>query len=164
MKFLVANANPINPPQNNWYSKDCIIKTLYSLCFIIFISCISVSVYAVDVVVHPSVREPVLTTSQLRRIYTMRQTQWLDGQRITVFVLPRHHVLHLQFSKERLEMYPYQLDRIWNKLTYSGLGVAPVMVVSPEALIDAVRKTPGAIGYFGKLNDEKGIYVIEIKD
>lgn len=94
----------------------------------------------------------------------MRQTQWLNGQRITVFVLPRHHILHLQFSKGRLEMYPYQLDRIWNKLTYSGLGVAPVMVESPVALIDAVRKTPGAIGYVGKLNDKKGIYVIEIKD
>jgi len=94
----------------------------------------------------------------------MRQTQWSDGQRITVFVLPRHHVLHLQFSKERLEMYPYQLDRIWNKLTYSGLGVAPFMVTSPAALIDAVRKTPGAIGYIKKLKDEKGFYVINAKN
>lgn len=93
----------------------------------------------------------------------MRQTQWSDGQRITVFVLPRHHALHLQFSKERLEMYPYQLDRIWNKLTYSGLGVAPITVISPTALIDAVRKTPGAIGYVGKLNDKKNLYVIEVK-
>ena len=92
----------------------------------------------------------------------MRQTQWQDGQRITVFVLPRHHVLHLQFSKERLEMFPYQLDRIWNKLTYSGLGVAPIIVISPKALIDAIKKTPGSIGYVDKLKDEKGFYVIEI--
>lgn len=119
---------------------------------------------AVDVIVHPSISESVLTTSQLRRIYTMRKTQWSDGQRITVFVLPRHHVLHLQFSKERLEMYPYQLDRIWNKLTYSGLGVAPITIISPEALIDAVKKTPGAIGYVEKLKEDNGFYLIEIKD
>ena len=93
----------------------------------------------------------------------MRQTQWPDGQRITVFVLPRHNVLHSKFSKERLEMYPYQLDRIWNKLTYSGLGVAPITVISPAALIDAVSKTPGSIGYVGKFEDEKGLYVIEVK-
>jgi hypothetical protein len=93
----------------------------------------------------------------------MRQSQWPDGQRITVFVLPRHHALHLQFSKERLEMYPYQLDRIWNKLTYSGLGVAPITVMSPKTLIESVRKTPGAIGYIEKLKDEKGFYVIEVK-
>ena len=61
-------------------------------------------------------------------------------------------------------MYPYQLDRIWNKLTYSGLGVAPIIVISPAALIDAVRKTSGAIGYVGKLTDKKGFYVIEIKN
>jgi ABC-type phosphate transport system substrate-binding protein len=139
------------------------IKTLYSLCLIIFLGCFSVSLYAVDVIVNPSVTEPNLTTSQLRRIYTMRQTQWADGQRITVFVLPRHHLLHLEFSKERLEMYPYQLDRIWNKLTYSGLGVAPIVVISPAALIDAVIKTPGSIGYVEKLKDEKGFYVIEVK-
>ncbi|MDX2367107.1 MAG: hypothetical protein QNK36_01660 [Colwellia sp.] len=139
------------------------IKTIYSLCLIIFLGCNSVSAYAVDIIVHPSVSEYTLTTSQLRRIYTMRQTQWSDGQRITVFVLPRHHVQHLQFSKERLEMYPYQLDRIWNKLTYSGFGVAPITVISPAALIDAVRKTPGAIGYVGKFKDEKGFYVLDVK-
>lgn len=93
----------------------------------------------------------------------MRLTQWADGQRITVYVLPRHHLLHLQFSKECLEMYPYQLDRIWNKLTYSGLGVAPITIMSPEALVEAVRTTPGAIGYVENLKDEKGFYVIEVK-
>ena len=161
--FLVANTNPIIPPNNNWYSKDCIIKILYSICLTIFIGCISSPVIAVDVVAHPSVSEPMLTTSQLRRIYTMRQTQWSDGQRITVFVLPRHHELHIQFSKERLEMYPYQLDRIWNKLTYSGLGVAPITVISQGALVDAVRTTPGAIGYVGKLLDKEGFYVLKVK-
>lgn len=93
----------------------------------------------------------------------MRQTQWGDGMRITVFVLPRHHELHLQFSKERLEMFPYQLDRIWNKLTYSGLGVAPITVISPKALVDAVKQTPGSIGYVENLKEEKDFYVIEVK-
>jgi ABC-type phosphate transport system substrate-binding protein len=125
--------------------------------------CISQSANAVDVIVNPSVNESSLTVSQLRRIYTMRQTQWLDGQRITVFVLPRHHVLHLQFSKELLEMYPYQLDRIWNKLTYSGLGVAPITVLSQQELINAVINTPGSIGYIRELKDEKGFYVIDVK-
>jgi hypothetical protein len=60
-------------------------------------------------------------------------------------------------------MYPYQLDRIWNKLTYSGLGVAPITVISAAELIDAVKRTPGAIGYVEKLKDEKGFYVIDVK-
>lgn len=113
---------------------------------------------------HPSINEPILTTSQLRRIYTMRQIHWPDGRRITVFTLPRKHALHIRFSKERLQMFPYQLDRIWNKLTYSGLGVAPITVNTPQALLDAVRKTPGAIGYFENIMDEESVRVAKIKD
>ena len=125
--------------------------------------CISSTVYAVEVITHPSVSEPILTTSQLRRIYTMRQIQWPDGRRITVFVLPRQHVLHVRFSKERLQMFPYQLDRIWNKLTYSGLGVAPIMLNTQEDLIEAVRQTPGAIGYVENIKDEEAVHVVKIK-
>lgn len=113
---------------------------------------------------HPSVNESVLTTSQLRRIYTMRQMHWSDGRRIAVFTLPRKHALHLRFSKERLQMFPYQLDRIWNKLNYSGLGVAPITMNSPQELLDAVKNTPGAIGYIEKIMDEELVRVAKIKD
>lgn len=130
---------------------------------LVFYGCFSLTALAVEVIVHPSVSEPKITTSQLRRIYTMRQTQWPDGSRITVYVLPRQHVLHVNFSKERLQMFPYQLDRIWNKLTYSGLGVAPIMVNSPEELINAVKETPGAIGYVENIKDEETVNVVQIE-
>lgn len=113
---------------------------------------------------HPSVHHSVLTTSQLRRIYTMRQVQWPDGTRITVFVLPRQHALHLRFSKEHLQMFPYQLDRIWNKLTYSGLGVAPITINTPEELLSAVKKTPGAIGYVENIKDRETVNVVQIEN
>jgi ABC-type phosphate transport system substrate-binding protein len=112
---------------------------------------------------HPSISEQRLTTSQLRRIYTMRQLQWTDGHRITVYVLPRQHILHLRFSKERLQMFPYQLDRIWNKLTYSGLGVAPITVDTPEDLLEAVMKTPGSIGYVENATGMEAVNVVKIK-
>lgn len=60
-------------------------------------------------------------------------------------------------------MFPYQLDRIWNKLTYSGLGVAPITVNSPQELLDAVKKTPGAIGYVEKIMDEELVRVAKIE-
>ncbi len=93
----------------------------------------------------------------------MRQIQWSDGGRITVFVLPRQHAIHLRFSKEHLQMFPYQLERIWNKLTYSGLGVAPIILNTPEELLEAIRTTPGAIGYVEHIKDEEAVHVIKIK-
>lgn len=114
-------------------------------------------VLAIEVVTHPQVVESSLTKSQLRRIYTMRQLRWSDNSAISVFVLPSQHSLHQRFSKEQLQIFPYQLNRIWHKLTYSGLGVAPTIVGSQEELIQAVINTPGAIGY---IDDET---LIEIK-
>ncbi|HCM47204.1 MAG TPA: hypothetical protein DIS98_06780 [Colwellia sp.] len=104
-------------------------------------------VSAIEVITHPQVAESSLTKSQLRRIYTMRQLRWSDNSAISVFVLPSRHNIHKRFAKERLQIFPYQLNRIWYKLTYSGLGVAPTIVASQEELIQAVNKTPGAIGY-----------------
>ena len=104
-------------------------------------------VSAVEVITHPQVSQSSLTKSQLRRIYTMRQLRWSDNSAITVFVLPSQHPLHQRFAKERLQMFPYQLNRIWHKLTYSGLGVAPTIVKSEQELIQAIIETPGAIGY-----------------
>jgi len=60
-------------------------------------------------------------------------------------------------------MFPYQLDRIWNKLTYSGLGVAPITVDTPKELMDAIRLTPGSIGYAENIKGEEAINVIRIK-
>ncbi len=124
--------------------------------------------YSVTVIANTSVSDLSLTTSQLRRIYTMRQSRWGDNRVITVFVLPSKHVLHQQFTKERLHIFPYQLDRVWHKLTYSGLGTAPITVETPEALIQEVMKTPGAIGYVDdviiiKIKEEGAVNVIDIK-
>lgn len=93
----------------------------------------------------------------------MRQIHWPDGSLITVFVLPRQHFLHVKFTKEQLQMFPYQLDRIWNKLTYSGLGVAPITVNSPQELLDFVKNTPGAIGYIDNDASVEAVHVVNIK-
>ncbi|MBU2870723.1 hypothetical protein [Colwellia sp. E2M01] len=102
---------------------------------------------AIEIIANLKVPDNSLSQSQLRRIYTMRQLRWSDDSVITVFVLPRQHDLHNRFAKERLQIFPYQLNRIWNKLTYSGLGVAPIIIDSEKELIQAVINTPGSIGY-----------------
>lgn len=123
------------------------------------------SVCALEVIANITVSETSLTTSQLRRIYTMRQLRWANDSTITVFVLPNQHVLHQRFSKEKLQIFPYQLNRIWHKLTYSGLGVAPIIVKTPAALIQAVRSTPGSIGYAEEISEStKGaVHVVNIE-
>lgn len=111
---------------------------------------ITSQVMAIEIVTHPQVSDSQLTKSQLRRIYTMRQLRWSDDSVINVFVLPSQDELHQRFAKELLQIFPYQLNRIWHKLTYSGLGVAPTIVDSQQELLQAIINTPGSIGYIDK--------------
>lgn len=92
----------------------------------------------------------------------MRQVKWPSGEPIIVFVLPSSSKHHQQFCKQTLTIFPYQLDLIWNKLTFSGLGVAPTMVNTSVELLLAVKSTPGAIGYVENATKEEDINVITI--
>ncbi|WDE14628.1 hypothetical protein H3N35_22695 [Thalassomonas haliotis] len=104
-------------------------------------------VYSVTIITHSSVEQADIPPVKLRRIFSMRQLRWQNGVAITVFVLPSQHPLHQRFSKEKLGIFPYQLDSIWQKLSFSGLGAPPIVVQTPQDLLEAVRTTPGAIGY-----------------
>jgi len=118
--------------------------------------------YGLDVIANDSVNVHSLNVAQLRRIYSMRQTLWSKNHPIIVYVLPSKHPIHKKFSKQMLHIFPYQLDRIWNKLTFSGLGVAPRVVNSQAELINIVNTTVGAIGYIDALDKDTDVNVIKI--
>lgn len=118
--------------------------------------------YAVELVAHAEVTESRLTTSQLRAIFSMRQTRWSDGQPIQVFVLPSDDPHHASFTRQFLKMFPYQLDAIWNRQRYSGIGSTPVIVNSATELQQLLLQTPGAIGYLPAALVSEGLKVVTL--
>ena len=102
---------------------------------------------AIEVIFHPDIEQQTLTQTEARQIFSARQQHWQDGSKVHVFVLNTDTALHQRFCRQILQMFPYQLERIWNQITYSGQGDPPHIVDSPQALLDAVYATPGAVGY-----------------
>jgi ABC-type phosphate transport system substrate-binding protein len=131
------------------------MRLWYSLCCLLFLTppCL-----AVDVVVHSSVNETQLTTAQLRAIFSMRQTRWADGQTIQVLVLSSETSEHNLFTRNYLKMFPYQLDAIWHRQRFSGIGGTPVQYATVQELQAALERTPGAIGYL-----PQGSHSVELK-
>lgn len=132
----------------------------------VLLSCLLLSIAnanaAVQVITHNSVELDSLTTTQLRRIYSMRQSVWPNGQPITVYALPKPHLVHQEFSKKTLKIFPYQLDRIWNKLVFSGTGKKPIIVATQAQLLEAVSSTEGAIGYIDNIEIKDAVNVVNI--
>ena len=71
--------------------------------------------------------------------------------------------LHQTVSKERLNVFPYQLRSQWDRLVYSGTGQAPTKVNSVEEMLAKVANTPGAIGYLWRTDINENVSILQIK-
>lgn len=101
----------------------------------------------VGILTSPEIAAPPLDRAAIRSIFSMRLRQWPDGRAVRVFVLPDNHALHVRFCREQLGTYPYVLRSTWDRLVYTGTGVAPEVVGSETEMRQRVLHTPGAIGY-----------------
>ena len=119
------------------------------------------------VLANRSVEIESLSPAQLRMIFAGRTQFWADGTRIRVFVLQPNGSDHQHFCRTLLNIYPYQLERIWQRVIYSGQGDAPTTVESAQAMLKAIKNTPGAIGYspdIQEIPDTVHVISVEIKD
>lgn len=108
---------------------------------------------AIDIIANKSLDTNSLTTRELRAVFSLRLKRWPNGLPITVVVLNNETDLHKTFCKQLLRIFPHQLKLGWDRVTFSGLGQAPIIVKNKEEMIEIIKATPGAIGYI----DEAGI-------
>jgi ABC-type phosphate transport system substrate-binding protein len=116
-----------------------------------------------EVITNVTVSEKTLPKTALRAVFGMRLQTWPDGTAIKVYVMPDDAPLHAAFSKEKLNVFPYQLRSAWDRLVFSGTGQAPETVNSPEEMLAKVASTPGAIGYLPKSHMDGRVNVLQIK-
>ena len=84
---------------------------------------------------------------QLRAMFAMRIREWPDGTPVKVYVLPDGDPVHAEFCRELLGTYPYVMRTLWDRLVYTGTGVAPETVRSEAEMRAKVSSTKGAVGY-----------------
>lgn len=83
----------------------------------------------------------------VRAIFAIRLREWPDGVPVRVFVLPDSDPLHVEFCREQLGTFPYVLRASWDRLVYTGTGIAPEVVPNEKEMRRRVAMTRGAIGY-----------------
>ncbi|MEQ5803067.1 hypothetical protein [Halomonas sp. H10-9-1] len=113
-------------------------------------------------VAHADVTTQRLTRDTTRAIFAMRQRTWPNGQAARVFVLPNDHPVHERFVKERLAVYPHQLQLAWDRMVFSGTGQAPDRVRHQAEMLERIATTPGAIGYLEREYLDDRIQVISM--
>jgi len=103
-----------------------------------------------QIIVNPQLASVPLDRDLLRAIFTLRLRSWPNGPPVRIFVLPDSDPISDRFYREQLGMYSYILRAAWDRMVYTGTGLAPTIVRSEEEMRARVRATPGAIGYVSK--------------
>lgn len=104
-----------------------------------------------------------LTRDTTRALFAMRQRTWPDGQAARIFVLPNRHPVHARFVKQRLSVYPHQLQLAWDRMVFSGTGQAPDRVLTQDEMLEQLAATPGALGYLEREYVDDRVQVITME-
>jgi ABC-type phosphate transport system substrate-binding protein len=116
---------------------------------------------SVEIIVNPALERVPLNRSLLRAIFTMQLRAWPSGPPVRVFVLPDNNPLSDRFYREQLGIYSYMLRAAWDRMVFTGTGLAPTVVQSEQEMRERVLSTPGAIGYVSKAA-AAGAYLSEL--
>jgi ABC-type phosphate transport system substrate-binding protein len=112
-----------------------------------------------QLVVHPDIKLSKVQKRELRNIFTLRRSVWPNGIPIQIVVMNRHSTSHGKFVEKHLALLTYQVERVWERQIFSGASLKPIEVSSPSEVLSVVAKTPGAIGYI--IKSEQQEYVDE---
>ena len=97
-------------------------------------------------VVHSDVPVDTLNSRDLKSIFLGEKSRWANQHRIH-FVTLKHPEVHESFLRRYVGKTPTQYDIFWKKRVFSGRGRMPEAMDSPEAVMEFISQTPGAIGY-----------------
>jgi hypothetical protein len=120
-------------------------------------------VNAAEIIVNESVPRSMYSLMNVRAIFTMQQRFWPNGEQIKVFTLSDSNPVHKDFVKNKLNMFPHQLRRGWDRMVFSGTGSAPMQLESEQDMIEKLVNTPYSIGYLNGRPDNEKIRVFEYR-
>lgn len=98
------------------------------------------------IICNKKVAETVLDKDGVIKIFMGKKTEWQDHQKIK-FVIMKKGSIHKEFLKQYIGKSSSQFRNYWRKKVFTGKGRAPKKIDSPEAMIQYVAETNGAIGY-----------------
>lgn len=130
------------------------------------LSILSVNLAKADVLVliHPEVQADSISSTTLSRIYAMQIKKWPDGTPIRVYTFSPKTALFKEFATKKAKIQPHQLDRLWNRLLFTGTGRTPTEVTNSAEMIEKIKNNPGAIGYVDMPQQYLGLKVVEVAE
>jgi TonB family protein len=114
------------------------------------------------VIVHPSVPESGLSRDELSRFFLKKAATWKDGSPVVPIDQGSQSPVRAEFSEAVHGRSVNAVKSYWQNLIFAGRAVPPPEEGSDEAVMKAVRETPGAVGYVSAAARPMGVKVLAV--
>ena len=99
------------------------------------------------VVVNARVSTSSLSEKEVSKIFLKKTTAWPSGLKITAVNLGVEHPVREAFSQRIHGKGAHPIERRWETLIFSGMGVPPLKLSTEAEVVAFIRSNAGAIGY-----------------
>lgn len=101
----------------------------------------------IKVIQHPSLNNWVLSSRDLRDIFSLYDTYWSTGEQIRVVMLPWESSEHKRFVRNVLKRSPSKFRAVVQQRLARGMSHGYISASSTQEAVRLVAFTEGAIGY-----------------
>lgn len=101
-----------------------------------------------------------LSNKETIDLFMGRTRTYPNGDYVLACDLPRDHASRVSFYQALTGMTQAQLNSYWSRLMFTGQVMPPQTIGSEAAMLEMVKRNPGAIGYMGQEPQDKGVRVV----
>ena len=116
-----------------------------------------------QIIANGRIRTTTLSRREVSRMFLKQVRRWPDGTDVKPVDLDPRSATRDAFSRAVHGRGPTAIQSQWRQRLFSGRDVPPPQRDSDAAVIDFVRRTPGAIGYVSASADTGGVRVINLR-
>ena len=114
------------------------------------------------VIVNPANPVNSLGKDFIRRVFLKKLTRWDNDETIRPVDLSAKSEVRWLFCVRVLERSIDAVKSYWQQRIFSGRDIPPPELASEEAVVDYVKRYPGAIGYVSKATNLVGTKVLTV--
>lgn len=101
-----------------------------------------------------------MTSAEVAALYLGRTRVFPSGEFALVFDQSRDSAIRARFFQGVASMSQAQVNTYWSRLMFSGQEIPPQVLPNDQAVLEIVRRNPGAIGYVGSIPADSQIKVV----
>ena len=99
------------------------------------------------IVIISHLNDTEITLSDVKQLYTLSKKLLPNGERASLVMMPMEASETVKMFRFLLGAYPYQMQRKWDRVVFSGKGTAPTIYDSSAQILEFVSGNKGAVGY-----------------